>query len=245
MKVVKDTVAVGYCYGQEVASGFCNSLAGMLAHELTAGSHLRTLLPVYSGVNISSGRNEIVEQFLAGDAEWLLMLDADMTFDRFLVEQLVEVADAETAPIVGALAFGVNDGELFPTLYSMVEDEDGGPQTIRFLDFPDNELFQVVGTGAACVLIHRRVFEAVAAKQFSVAYPFFQEGEIRNSRVSEDMTFMLRAGQLGFPVHVHTGITVGHQKSYVLTADMYRSQRSFQLAMQAAEVTMEMGTNES
>jgi len=240
MKVVKGTVAVGYCYGQEVASGFCNSLAGMLAHELTAGSHLRTLLPVYSGVNISSGRNEIVEQFLAGDAEWLLMLDADMTFDRFLVERLVDAADAKTAPIVGALAFGVNDGELFPTLYSMVEAEDGGPQTIRFLDFPEDELFQVVGTGAACVLIHRRVFEVVAAKQFSQAYPWFQEGEIRNSRVSEDMTFMLRAGQLGFPVHVHTGISVGHQKSYVLTADMYRSQRQFQLAMRAAEDSQEV-----
>jgi len=234
MDIVKDTVAVGYCYGQEVASGFCNSLAGLIAHELTAGSHLRTLLPVYSGVNISSGRNEIVEQFLAGDAEWLLMLDADMTFDRLIVERLVEAADAETAPIVGALAFGVSDGELFPTLYSMV-DEEGGPQTIRFLDFPDDEMFQVVGTGAACVLIHRRVLQAVAEKQFSHAYPWFQEGEICGSRVSEDMTFMLRAGQLGFPVFVHTGISVGHQKSYVLTADMYRSQRSFQLAMRAAE----------
>jgi hypothetical protein len=244
MEIAKDTVAVGYCYGQEVASGFCNSLAGLIAHELTAGSHLRTLLPVYSGVNISSGRNEIVEQFLAGDAEWLLMLDADMTFDRFIVQQLVEAADADTAPIVGALAFGVSDGELFPTLYSMVE-EDGGPQTIRFLDFPDNEMFQVVGTGAACVLIHRHVLEAVANKEFSHAYPWFQEGEIRGSRVSEDMTFMLRAGQLGFPVFVHTGISVGHQKSYVLTADMYRSQRSFQLAMRAAEATIEEGTNES
>jgi len=244
MEIAKNTVAVGYCYGQEVASGFCNSLAGLIAHELTAGAHLRTLLPVYSGVNISSGRNEIVQQFLAGDAEWLLMLDADMTFDRFIVEQLVEAADAETAPIVGALAFGVSDGELFPTLYSMVE-EDGGPQTIRFLDFPENEMFQVVGTGAACVLIHRRVLRAIADKEFSHAYPWFQEGEIRGSRVSEDMTFMLRAGQLGFPVFVHTGISVGHQKSYVLTADMYRSQRSFQLAMRAAEATIEEGTNES
>jgi hypothetical protein len=244
MEIAKDTVAVGYCYGQEVASGFCNSLAGLIAHELTAGAHLRTLLPVYSGVNISSGRNEIVEQFLAGDAEWLLMLDADMTFDRFIVEQLVEAADAENAPIVGALAFGVSDGELFPTLYSMVE-ENGGPQTIRFLDFPENEMFQVVGTGAACVLIHRRVLRAIADQEFSHAYPWFQEGEIRGSRVSEDMTFMLRAGQLGFPVFVHTGISVGHQKSYVLTADMYRSQRSFQLAMRAAEATIEEGTNES
>jgi len=243
MEIAKNTVAVGYCYGQEVASGFCNSLAGLIAHELTAGAHLRTLLPVYSGVNISSGRNEIVEQFLAGDAEWLLMLDADMTFDRFIVEQLVEAADSETAPIVGALAFGVSDGELFPTLYSMVE-EDGGPQTIRFLDFPENEMFQVVGTGAACVLIHRRVFRAVADKEFSHAYPWFQEGEIRGSRVSEDMTFMLRAGQLGFPVFVHTGISVGHQKSYVLTAEMYRSQRSFQLAMRAAESSMGESVNE-
>ena len=233
MNIVKGSAAVGYCYGQEVASGFCNSLAGLIAHELTAGSHLRTLLPVYSGVNISSGRNEIVKQFLSGDAEWLLMLDADMTFDRTILERLVSVADAETAPIVGALCFGVSDGELFPTLYSMVE-EDGKPQTIRYLDFPEDEMFQVVGTGAACVLLHRDVLLAVAEHCFSQAYPWFQEGEILGSRVSEDMTFMLRAGQLGYPVFVHTGISVGHQKSHVMTADMYRSQRAFQLAARAA-----------
>jgi hypothetical protein len=45
-------------------------------------------------------------------------------------------------------------------------------------------------------------------------------------QVGEDFTFCLRAGICGFPVHVHTGIHVGHNKSHVLTAEMYQQQRA-------------------
>lgn len=227
MPVQKGTVAVGYCHGIDVGAGFANSLASLLIHELTGPTErLRQFLPTYSGVNISNGRNEIVRAFLSGDCEWLWMLDADMTFRRDILDQLMDAADATRFPVVGALCFGVHNNDLFPTLYGVMENpETGKPGTVRFDTYPRNTLFPVVATGAACLLIHRSALERMAERGFNQTYPWFQETEFNGAPCGEDMTFCFRLAQLGIPVHVHTGAECGHQKAYVLSASMYREQR--------------------
>jgi hypothetical protein len=40
------------------------------------------------------------------------------------------------------------------------------------------------------------------------------------------VTFCYRVGALGYPVYVDTGVQLGHQKTYLLTGDMYRQQRA-------------------
>lgn len=218
------TVAVGYLYGEHVAAGFANSLAAMLWYQARGGP-VADVFPEASGVNVSHGRNELCRRLLASDHGWLLMLDADMTFPPDLPDTLLRAADPDTAPIVGALAFGVDDGVLFPTLYDLTE-TDGALRWVRYNDYPRDALWRVGGTGAAAVLIHRRALEAIAAAGFSDVWPWFQESAVDGQRVGEDLTFCLRAAACEIPVHVHTGITVGHQKASVLTADGFLAQRS-------------------
>jgi hypothetical protein len=216
------TVAVGYLYGSDVAAGFANSLAAMLWFQ-ARGSLVTEVFPEASGVNVAHGRNELCRQTLASDCDWLLMLDADMTFRPDLPDALVAAADPESAPIVGALAFGIDDGVLFPTLYGFAE-QDGGLVTLRYNDFPPDTLWQVGGTGAAALLIHRTALERIAAGGFNAVWPWFQETALGDQRIGEDLTLCLRAAACEIPVHVHTGITVGHQKAHVLTVDQFRAQ---------------------
>lgn len=222
------TVALGYCHGLEVAAGFANSLASLLIYELTGpDQRLRQFLPTYAGVNVSNGRNDIVRAFLAGDCEWLWMVDSDMTFVRDTLAKLMSVADPTRTPVVGGLAFGVNDGKLFPTLYDILpHPETGKPGTVRYDSYPRNRLMPVVATGAACLLIHRSALEAMAEAGYNRTFPWFQETEFNGAPCGEDMTFCFRLAKLGIPVHVHTGIPVGHQKAYVLSEAMYREQRA-------------------
>lgn len=217
------TVAVGYLYGSDVAAGFANSLAAMLWFQ-ARGTLVTEVFSEPSGVNVSHGRNELCRQLLASDCDWLLMLDADMTFRPDLPDALVAAADPVSAPIVGALAFGIDDGVLFPTLYDLVDD-DGALRWVRYNDFPPDTLWRVGGTGAAALLIHRRALEAIAAAGFNPVWPWFQETAVSGQRVGEDLTFSLRAAACEIPVHVHTGIAVGHQKAHVLTVDQFRAQR--------------------
>lgn len=222
------TVALGYCHGIEVGAGFANSLASLLIHELTGPQErLRQFLPTYAGVNVSNGRNDIVRAFLAGRCEWLWMLDVDMTFRRDILDQLMAAADPERVPVLGGLAFGVNDGVLFPTLYGVMPHPDTGqPGTVRFDTYPANTVFPVIATGAACLLIHRSALVKVRDAGMNRTFPWFQETEFNGAPCGEDMTFCFRLAKLGIPLHVHTGAEVGHQKAYILTQQMYRDQRA-------------------
>lgn len=223
-------VVIGYCHPTEVSAFFHESVLGLVMYDLNHEQRVVNgggRIERYSSANITNSRNGIVRSFLDDTpAEWLLFLDADMKFDPDLADRLVDAACEYGVPIVGGLCFGVADGALFPTLYQLVQDEgDEQPHMVRYNDFPADEMFQVTATGAACLLIHRSVLVAMREK-YPEPYPWFQEMVLGDGPMGEDVTFCLRAGVLGFPVFVHTGIHVGHAKVHVLTHDMYRLQRS-------------------
>lgn len=224
-----DKIAVGYIHGLDVSAAFCNSLLALALHESNRDcvSHF---IPIYSGVNVSSGRNRMVREFLDSDSTWLLMIDADMMFAPDSLERLVPYLDEESVPILGGLCFGVTDGTLFPTLY-MLGEEDGKHRMLRFNQFPDDTLFgpsngvPLHGTGAAFLIVHRKVFRKIEAEGYNKAFPWFQETELSDEPMGEDLTFCLRANALGFPVHVHTGVVIGHQKQQILDLAGFRSQQ--------------------
>lgn len=228
--VKQPKIVVGYLHGLDVAAAFTNSLLSMALYEATRG-RVTQFIPQFSGANVSSGRNKMVDQFLATDGDWLLMIDADMMWSPNILDVMIPHLDAEKVPILGGLCFGIRDGELFPTLYA-IGTVDGVDRMMRFNDFPDDSLFgpatdiPLVGTGAAFLVVHRRVFEAIAERGFNKAFPWFQETELNSEPLGEDLTFCLRAGLCGFPVHVHTGAVIGHQKQQILDADGYRKQQA-------------------
>lgn len=198
-----------------------------------------------SSANISGARNAVCLEFLTNHtAPWLLMLDTDMTFSPDIVEALLEFADEDKAPIVGGLCFSMdNDGKLFPTLYDVIGTEDS-PEFVRYHEWQPESMMQVFATGAACLLIHRSALKAIRdyrdpAKPdrfgFSQAFPWFQETDFYGRVMGEDITFCLRAGQVGLPVFVNTRVALGHIKEFELNLQLYAGQRALQEATAAAD----------
>lgn len=201
------------------------------------------LVSQVSSANISAARNEVCNNFLElSDAPWLLFLDTDMTFEPDLVERLLEFADEDKAPIVGGLCFSLGiTGELEPTLYDLTGTEER-PEFIRYHRFPLDAMFQVFGTGAACLLIHRSALEKVrdyanprGTRGFSEAFPWFQETDFYGRRMSEDITFCVRAGTVGLPVWVNTAVKLGHIKTFSLTYERYMAQQAMIEAQREAQ----------
>lgn len=246
----EDKVVVGYCNPGMVHAAFHESLLNLLVFDAATSRRIvggGGRIAVQSSANISAARNGIVKQFLDEcDAEWLWMLDTDMTFVDDTLERLLEFADPQRAPIVGGLCFGVDDGWLFPTLYDLADVGDGkGLQVVRYHSWPPNAMLQVAATGAACVLIHRGVLEKIRARvgsEFSPVFPWYQEREHGSMPIGEDITFCLRAGMCGFPVHVNTAVHLGHVKQHTLTLEGYLAQRRHLVEQEAkSEETGETG----
>lgn len=222
-------VTVAYCHGNEVAHSWHESLLNLVGYDLANNQRVIAggWLAMKCGTNgLVEGRNEAIARFLSDrDAEWLLWLDTDMGFEANTVDRLVEAADAVERPIVGALCFAqretASDGmggyrtEPRATLFDWVNHPDGRSGFVGRTSWPINALVQVAGTGSAAILIHRTALAKIGEK-FGTWYdrlpkPPDQDGR-PDGQYGEDLSFCIRAGAVGVPVFVHTGVRASHLK---------------------------------
>lgn len=208
------SAVIAYVHGGTVRAEFMNSVLGVIRE---GSAPVEAVTGISSGPNISRARNLACAVFLEEHSSgWLWMCDTDMVFGPGTLDALIAAADPESAPIVGALCMTANsDRDPNPTLYELAE-RDGKPRWRIIGAWPEDTLMPVAATGAACLLIHRTALEKIAADCGDTAWPWFAESAIAAAPVGEDLTFCLRAREAGIPVHVHTGIPVGHIKPAIL-----------------------------
>lgn len=223
--VAPGSVVIAYIHPGQVSAFFTASLTEMLIYDHNSSRHVVGMMQEWSSTNVSGPRNSLTARFLDEyTAEWLLWIDSDMAWQHTAIDQLLASASKDKAPIVGGLCFGANADGLFPTIYSVME-IDGKLTTVRAAGYPPDAMVQVAATGAAFLLIHRSALTAIRERAFNDVFPFFQETALAGGPAGEDITFCLRAGICGIPVHVNTGVKVGHHKTQLLTEDLYLSQK--------------------
>lgn len=238
-------VVVAWMFPRDTSGWFTYDLARMIRFDAQGPGHIcgpdGGLLSLSSGPRIAEARNILVDKFASEypDAEWLLMLDSDMTFYPDLVERMLAVADPKEVPILGGLCFAPGGDERgpYPTIYREIETKGNYVHVGPVEDYPRNALVKVGATGAACLLIHRQVLAAMKRpwpKGFGTnqngdpnPHPWFSEGLVGpgGKQLGEDIAFCRRATLLGIPVHVHTGIKLGHVKVHQVDEDYYDEYR--------------------
>ena len=207
---------IGYVHDGNTRAEFTASL---LALAMEGRTRLDAVIAWESGPNISTARNMVVSKFLAGPTPWLLMADTDMVFAADALDRLIAVADPVVRPVVGGLCFQRNPdgGDPLPVMLELAGD---GAKLVftRYGSWPDNECVRVSATGAAFLLIHRDALEAVEKAAGDTAAPWFRESGMGAplALLGEDLTFCLRCAAADVPVHVCTGVRVGHMKTGML-----------------------------
>lgn len=232
-------VVISWLFPTDVSGWFAKSLADLLLHDAKGAGHMLDdksgFIALSSGPRVAEARNTVIDHFAAHypETEWLLMLDSDMTFDPDILDRLLEAADPVEAPIVGGLCFaGGRTSAPYPTIYRQVPK--GDYVTIaRVEDYPRDAMVKVGATGGACLLMHRRALAALEAKfgrdekGVAMPYPWFAEGVVgpEGEPWGEDIIFCLRANSIGIPVHVHTGVKLGHVKTHIIDEVYYDNMR--------------------
>jgi hypothetical protein len=237
-----EKVCIGVPHLNEGGWNFIESALRMVAYDKAHGDHLMhnsglmnngALAPVWGrSVELSHARNTATAAFLSSDSEWLLWWDSDIGAEQDALEKLLEVADPVTAPIVGGLCFiegeyshdfrGGLRSSLAPTLYdwSWTEPKSGMPGAYKLVtrqDWAKDSVTRVGATGCGFLLTHRSVYEKISywlQEQGAPPHIWFEripgpDGE----KCGEDVSFCLRAHQVGLPVMVHTGVLTTHQKT--------------------------------
>jgi hypothetical protein len=226
-------VTIAYVHQNTDAHSWHRSLVELLGWDLAHAGHVLEggwLAMRYGADGLVAARNKAIGEFLAEKSSpWLLWLDTDMGFAPDTLDRLLAAADPESRPIVGALCFAqrerIPDGmggwrcTANPTIFDWTE-ADGAQGFLARSTYPVGALVRCAGTGSACILVHRSVFERIAEAHGPVWYdrvPNPKAGHL----ISEDLSFCLRAGALGIPVHVHAGVRTSHFKEFWLTEQDY------------------------
>lgn len=165
---------------------------------------------IIQGSVLTSQRNEAIQR-MRGD--WLLYVDDDMVWQPDAIGKLVEAREEFDLDMVGGLCFRRAEPHQ-PTMF-MREQSDGGKY--NFMEkWTEDEIVEVDATGAAFLLIHKRVFEMIAGGEMPPYEHRAQEGGPPpnffkwEGTLGEDLRFCQDAKEAGARVWVHTGIPIGH-----------------------------------
>lgn len=167
----------------------------------------RTRVAFLYGAYIQANRNALVEQTLATDAQWLLMLDDDHTFDRRLLINLLD----RHVDVVGALALA-RKPPYFVCAFRETNSRTGKSLGVSLQDLRF-ELQEVAAVGTGAMLIRREVLEAIEPPWFEVAF------DERGVNVSEDVTFCEKARKAGYKVWLDATQSLGHLTGVSISLD--------------------------
>jgi len=242
-------VALAYVHSERVSYSWHHSIIELMGYDFANQARIVRggFVSIHCGTDgLVDARNKAVSTFLADrQAEWLFWVDTDMGFAPDTLERLLVAADPQHRPIVGALAFSQRQNEsdnwggwrctATPTIFDWEEVDGKTGFSVRW-DYARNTVTRVAGTGSACILIHRTVLEKIAAEHGPTWYNRIPNPSLK-AMTSEDLSFCMRAGALGFPLHVHTGVQATHHKPVWLAEDDYLRQRAVnaELASRAGE----------
>ncbi len=226
-------LAIGVVHGDDIDGWFYTSVTDLLTARI--GTLGPELLPLWDVINVRSGpalqvgRGLLVETFLTrSDADVLLMLDSDMVFMPQTIYQMWQLYlrlpehNGPSAKILGGLAFLAyaaterQPGFIQPNLWDEEDD-----QLVALTDYPRDTLVEVAATGAACLMVHREVFEKIAAEQGARGLWFNHHHYPDGRPLGEDLSFCRRARKAGYPIIVHTGLRFGHTKPMVISERDY------------------------
>lgn len=240
MTAPEDSVFVGWCDGEQVSHFFADSMLGLYGADhrhpggpliLDHGGHIAMM----SGPRIAAARNDIVRAFLEkSNAGWLLMVDSDMNFAAEDFYKLYEAADKDERPIIGGLYFSGDVKNCAPVMYRLVPTTEEQTNPVEPIEeWPRGQIIKVHATGCGFLLMHRDALVKIGAPYYESPYPWFMEGTIyKGLAFGEDWAFCMRAIEAGYPIHVHTGVSLGHIKPTELDEEWFHAFKKWKDATQ-------------
>lgn len=170
---------------------------------------------------LTVARHRLAHEFLAHrDFTHLLFVDSDMGLPVDTLDRLLNLRTAIACLPCPILAPGLPGRSRGPSVTSNLwkvapETDPSGALLVRFLDpddFPESP-FECYGTGLACCLIRREVFDTVPLPWFAFSYRADYAGLV----VGEDAHFFNRCREAGYPIVADPGQICSHFKELDLS----------------------------
>jgi len=216
---MSNTVALGWADNGTVSSGFVAYVSTLLINRPESIKYVFCA----SGTSDSLNKNRVIEMFLDGDADWLLLLSPSLILELEEFDKIVESLDSEKYPVLGCIYFSPNNGLITPEAHvSRSTPNEKITSTISPEEISSGVIMtdlEYLGTG--CVAIHRDVLRSIQAGDLKNPTPWFQEGWNYGTETWEanDVYFSNAVKKLSVKLAVHTGINVKQIKETIISRE--------------------------
>lgn len=158
-------------------------------------------------------RDILAAKAVVNETDYVLWLDSDMVFDPDL---LVKLWPHRELGIISGLYFRRRP-PYNPVLYKelRVRNLPTDPESTEYNDYPENQVFEAAGIGFGGVLVKTSILKEVIEKYGTAFEPLHSFGE--------DLSFCIRAKELGYSTYCHSGIQLGHRSSMTVSEATYRA----------------------
>jgi hypothetical protein len=95
-----------------------------------------------------------------------------------------------------------------------------GVSIAQITEWPEGAVVKVDAIGAGCLLMHRTALEKMR-EAYPKPHQWFMESVYAGMEFGEDWTFCMRAANIDIPVHCHTGVDIGHAKTFEIRRENY------------------------
>lgn len=225
MKIAVPRVVVGWHDFGSTLGDFTESLVNMTTYSGRLFSGTMREKSCY----LTAARNLIVHKFLKSPAEFLLMVDADLTFPPDSLNKTFAAQQLANAPIMfGNYCLGDGRASIFGSL-----EHDGLPRQFDVME--PNSIYEVTAGATGWALMRRDALEEMRKVYAGDSWPWFNHDYIKDAdrgamllnnigeyRLGEDITFSKRAREAGIKMYGYTGLTLVHHKVTPLLNDFMK-----------------------
>lgn len=199
----KPKVAIGLPTMGYIHTLLAINIMSWLSQALKKGDKNIGVIPTIRTQPVDNARNEIVEDFLKSDYTHLLFLDADTIPPQDALDRLL-AHDKDIISAITPIVEMDDKGEPWRK-WNVVDQNDKHVQ-------PNTGIIQAKGIGSSCILIKRRVFEALDKPYYRFLY---KDDNGKDVVVSEDIHFIAKALSKGFVAYADTSIICKHEKVFL------------------------------
>jgi GT2 family glycosyltransferase len=167
---------------------------------------------------VYDARNTLAKQAVDGGFDRVLWLDSDMDFKPDMFVNLMQDMDDNNLEIVGGIYFSRKE-PVVPVVYQKVgyyhddEQDTVTPCALNYYEYPKDELFPCEGIGFGAVLMTTDLIKKVQDKYGLPFSPILGFGE--------DLSFCIRARDVGATIMCDSRIKVGHVGLRTYTEEHY------------------------
>lgn len=194
---------------QVIQQPFMDSFFGFLSYDSTRRNIFGGYTFAANGY-IPAGRNMLVKTYLERtDADWLLMLDWDISYKPEDVYTLIDAAGPNKI-VCGCYVTYFGEGGLLRPCWFEERDE---LEYVPCDDFKTDEIRRLTACGMGFTLMHRDALLKMEKADNDDPWSWFGHDQIGAERTGEDLSFCKRARQCGIEIYGHGGILLGHTKA--------------------------------